>query len=92
MGPVQRLPEARPAGPGTVQWTRHLWDVLFVLVFMIIIREDDAHDSEEQFIKTFEQNSEDAGKCCVRILDSCRGLSVNCSTELQNLPFVLNTE
>lgn len=32
MGPVERLPEAQSAGPRTVQWTRHLWDVLFVLV------------------------------------------------------------
>ena len=32
MGPVERLPEAQSAGSRTVQWTRHLWDVLFVLV------------------------------------------------------------
>lgn len=34
VGPVKRLPEAQSAGPGTVQWTRHLWDVLFVIVFL----------------------------------------------------------
>lgn len=30
--PVKRLSQARFACPGTVRWTRHLWDVLFVLV------------------------------------------------------------
>lgn len=30
--PVQRLSQARFACPGTVRWTRHVWDVLFVLV------------------------------------------------------------
>lgn len=36
MGTIKRLPEAQPARPGTVQWTRHLWDVLFVLVAILV--------------------------------------------------------